>query len=156
MLFLLSIPPNPSSSEFYVRISASGSQEEGGTWHPQVSVSTKLFCGGTNSGMMERCCVPSGILCTQCRAQGRPGHGTLTLGTMLWAWGVRLLWLWDRGAEKRGRHFLPGAFHSRQVTVLCWDTWPGRNSSWGIRHSPGQEEDKLVHLSAHRGPHELI
>lgn len=81
------------------------------------------------------------------QVQGRSVHGTLTLSTTLWPSGVRLLWLWDRGAEKRNRHFVPGAFHSRQVKVLCWDTWPGRNSSLGIRHSPGQVEHMEVWTS---------
>lgn len=110
--------------------------------------------------MIARCCVASGTLCTQCRAQGRPVYGTLTLSTMLSPWGVRLLGLWDRGAEKRDRHLLLWAFHSRQVRVLCWDTWTGRNSSLGIRRSPGQVEDMEVWttwlLSVHIEIHELM
>lgn len=119
----------------------------------------RTVCRETKSGMIERCCVASGTLCTQCRAQGRPVYGTLTLSTMLSPWGVRLLGLWDRGA-KRDRHLLLGAFHSRQVRVLCWDTWTGRNSSLGIRHSPGQVEDMEVWttwlLSVHIEIHELM
>lgn len=42
------------------------------------------------------------------------------------------------------RRFLPGGFHSTEGRVLCWVTWPARNSSLGIEHPPGQMVDTEV------------
>lgn len=45
---------------------------------------------------------------------------------------------------ERARQFLPGGFHSTEGRVLCWVTWPARNSSLGIGNPPGQTEDTVV------------